>query len=127
MNICSRCGNDKQIETHHIKHRANGGGNEPDNLTRLCRACHDYQHAKESIQFHIQKNKERNQFYRLKIWEYRLHVLKELNKPKIIRYQGYRSWWKDVKTHYMSREVKAFVPPAEQLTLINHESMEGLE
>ena len=115
--VCSRCGNNTQLETHHIKHRANGGGNEPENLKSLCRACHDYQHAKEDILDHIQKNKERKQFYRLKIWQYRLHVLKELNEPETIQRQGYRSWWKDVKTHYMSREVKVFVPPQAQLAL----------
>ena len=110
MRTCSRCGGDKNIEKHHIKHRANGGTNDPENLVDLCRGCHDYQHTKENILAHMKRNKERNQLARFKIWEYRLHVLEKFNTPELVKERGYKPYFDDVKTHYMSREVKAFIP-----------------
>jgi hypothetical protein len=115
--ICSRCGNDKQIEIHHIIHRARGGKNNPDNLKPLCRGCHDYQHSLEDIMEHIADNKRKNQVARLKIWEYRLEVLETLNTPELIRERGFTSYWIDIKTHYMGREVKNYNPPQIQYGL----------
>jgi len=38
-----------------------------------------------------------------------LQVTEEFNKPEIIIERGYKPYWDDVKTHYMSREVKDFI------------------
>ena len=119
MNNCSRCGSPNLIEKHHIVHKANGGGDDEANLKSLCSACHDYQHAREDIIEHIKQCEARNQLGRKKIWQYRLSVLESLNRPYVIKRTGeYRSYWLDVKTHYMSREVKVFIPPREQLELV---------
>lgn len=111
LRICSRCGSSNQIEKHHIVYRVNGGSNDPDNIKDLCRACHDYQHSLENIQSHIQRSIKRKQTARLKIWQYRLQVLETLNTPELIRVNGFTSYWTDIKTHYMSREVKVFESP----------------
>ena len=113
---CSRCGSTENIEKHHIIHRVNGGSNDIDNLCELCTYCHDYQHAKENIEYYINKCESKHQFRRLKIWQYRLHVLEEFNTPELILQRGYKTYWDDVKTHYMSREVEIYIPP-EQITM----------
>lgn len=106
---CIRCGSTKNIEKHHIIHRANGGSDEPDNMRYLCQGCHDYQHAIDNITEHIRKCNKKHQWARLRIWQYRLQVTEEFNKPELIIDRGYRSYWDDIKTHYMSREVKDFI------------------
>ena len=40
------CGHTKFLEVHHITPRADGGGNDPENLTTLCSACHRLMHEK---------------------------------------------------------------------------------
>jgi len=106
---CIRCGNTKNIEKHHIRHRADGGSDDSENLCNLCRGCHDYQHALDNITEHIRKCNKKHQWARLLIWRYRLQVTEEFNKPEIIIERGYKPYWDDVKTHYMSREVKDFI------------------
>ena len=104
---CYRCGRTDQIERHHIKHRADGGTDEESNLRDLCLPCHDYQHSLENIEFHIKLNEKKHQDERKQIWLYRLKVLNCLNAPEIIKLRGtFVSYWEDVKTHYMSREVR---------------------
>lgn len=104
MTGCSRCGSLTHLETHHIKRRAHGGGDEPDNLMRLCAGCHDYQHAHDNIMRQISRNSKRPK--QQAIWQHRLQVLEQLNAPELIRDHGYTSYWSDVTTHYMSREAK---------------------
>lgn len=38
---CQMCGKKSDLEVHHIKPKENGGGDNPENLITLCRACHD--------------------------------------------------------------------------------------
>ncbi len=42
---CQVCQARTGLETHHIRHQAEGGGNEPSNLVCLCTGCHDDHHA----------------------------------------------------------------------------------
>lgn len=42
---CEVCGSRTGLETHHIRHQADGGGDEPSNLVCLCTGCHDDHHA----------------------------------------------------------------------------------
>jgi 5-methylcytosine-specific restriction endonuclease McrA len=42
------CGRAHFLEVHHIKPRAHGGKNDPDNLVTLCSACHRYLHERGS-------------------------------------------------------------------------------
>jgi hypothetical protein len=91
---CTRCGAVCNIEKHHIKHRANGGRDAPENLKDLCTACHDYQHAKENIIGGIELYENK-----LRILRHRLEVLESLNQPELIKVNGYQSYWKDATTH----------------------------
>jgi len=43
--MCSASGSAARLETHHIQHQADGGGDEAANLVCLCAACHDDHHA----------------------------------------------------------------------------------
>jgi len=42
--VCSRCGEKKNLEAHHIRALKSGGSNELSNLTTLCHDCHRAQH-----------------------------------------------------------------------------------
>jgi 5-methylcytosine-specific restriction endonuclease McrA len=42
--VCSRCGNTKELEAHHIRALKSGGSNELSNLITLCHDCHRAQH-----------------------------------------------------------------------------------
>lgn len=46
---CVLCGSTDNLEVHHIKHRADGGTDDLDNLTTLCARCHAKQHEGEPI------------------------------------------------------------------------------
>lgn len=39
-----------ELHVHHIQFRSNGGGDAPDNLITLCKACHDELHVKKDAQ-----------------------------------------------------------------------------
>jgi hypothetical protein len=41
----ARCTNERWLDVHHKKHRSQGGGDEPGNLTVLCSAHHQFVHA----------------------------------------------------------------------------------
>jgi hypothetical protein len=41
----ARCTNQRWLDIHHIKHRSEGGGDEPGNLAVLCSAHHRFTHA----------------------------------------------------------------------------------
>ncbi|MDD5051087.1 MAG: HNH endonuclease [Candidatus Pacebacteria bacterium] len=41
---CEQCGA-RAVDIHHIKHRSQGGTDEADNLTALCRECHERIHC----------------------------------------------------------------------------------
>jgi hypothetical protein len=43
---CQACGSQAHGAPHHIKTRGAGGGDEPDNLLRLCPTCHTLIHMK---------------------------------------------------------------------------------
>ena len=46
---CQKCGQHDDLHVHHIKHRADGGSNEADNLVTLCDRCHAEEHKGEPI------------------------------------------------------------------------------
>ncbi|MCK9996658.1 MAG: HNH endonuclease, partial [Candidatus Krumholzibacteria bacterium] len=43
------CEHTKFLEVHHIKPRADGGGNDSENLITLCSACHQLVHEKREV------------------------------------------------------------------------------
>jgi len=45
MGCCTVCAGLQGLETHHIRHREDGGGDEVSNLVCLCTVCHDDHHA----------------------------------------------------------------------------------
>jgi DNA mismatch repair protein MutS len=47
--VCEVCGSSfvRDLEVHHIEHRAAGGGNQLRNLVVLCESCHDKTHSGE--------------------------------------------------------------------------------
>jgi len=42
--VCQSCGTTKQLGVHHIIPFKDGGSNDPENLTTLCRSCHTKLH-----------------------------------------------------------------------------------
>lgn len=48
-NKCAICGRTEYLEVHHIKHKADGGTDDLDNLITLCDCCHIDKHRGESI------------------------------------------------------------------------------
>ena len=46
---CRLCGSSERLEVHHIKHKAEGGTDDLDNLITLCAVCHAKQHEGEPI------------------------------------------------------------------------------
>jgi hypothetical protein len=94
---CIRCGSDSNIEKHHIKQRIDGGSDDTENMQDLCRACHDYEHARREI---VKKLNEETQLDRIAILTMRLEVLETLNTPEIILRTGqYTSYWIDERCH----------------------------
>jgi len=85
---CERCGYLNNLERHHVKARAEGGKDDPSNLKWLCRACHDYQHAKEAVLKAINAEKRR-----LAVLEKRLALIERENTPEKIRQRGYQSYF----------------------------------
>jgi hypothetical protein len=105
---CTRCKKLGKIERHHIIYRSRGGSNDASNLVNLCQACHKYRHVKEKIEAQIKrkenrikKNKKNLEYHerRLVLLKYRLKVVDKLNTIRNIKKYGYRSYWKDPKTH----------------------------
>jgi 5-methylcytosine-specific restriction endonuclease McrA len=47
------CGHTKFLEVHHIRSRADGGGNDLENLITLCSACHRLGHEKPEVMAHL--------------------------------------------------------------------------
>lgn len=88
-NKCDRCEYEGYLEKHHIKHRIDGGTDEPNNLTWLCRGCHNFQHAKDEIikSIHLENT-------RLGILNKQLSSLLFLNTPKLIKERGYTPYIK---------------------------------
>jgi 5-methylcytosine-specific restriction protein A len=43
--LCEQCGK-RAVDIHHVKHRSQGGTDEPENLIALCRECHEKIHCK---------------------------------------------------------------------------------
>ena len=125
MSQCSRCGSSKNVESHHIIMKSRGGSDDDTNRKNLCKECHDFVHAELNIieyldyvwknpDYYRQKlNKmdKDSRYYesvrrsikyyedRIKLSEYRLKVLRELNSINNIIKHGYRSYWIDSKTH----------------------------
>ena len=46
---CAKCGATESLEVHHVKHRADGGTDDDDNLITLCARCHAEEHKGEPI------------------------------------------------------------------------------
>jgi len=129
---CCRCKTDKLIESHHIIFKSHGGNDEDENKEDLCKACHDYTHAKflvleyleycknrlEALQVSVKNINKHNSYYknwkksisyykkRIKLVKYRLETLENLNTIKNILKYGYRSYWTDSKTHGPKRKLK---------------------
>ena len=85
---CTRCGYLENLESHHIKHKADGGSDEPSNRRYLCQGCHDYQHAKETVLKAIAQEEER-----IKVLKKRLELIEKENSPDQIHQRGYQSYW----------------------------------
>jgi 5-methylcytosine-specific restriction endonuclease McrA len=50
---CGLCHSNLPLESHHKVFRSQGGGDEPGNLVRLCKVCHDAVHGiPSSVQGH---------------------------------------------------------------------------
>ena len=47
--MCRTCGERKNLQLHHIKHRAAGGRDTADNLLTLCKGCHAEKHKGEPV------------------------------------------------------------------------------
>jgi len=47
------CGHTRFLEVHHIRSRADGGGNDLENLITLCSACHRLGHEKPEVMAHL--------------------------------------------------------------------------
>lgn len=111
MKICTRCGNSDKIESHHIVFKSLGGSDDKENRKNLCQACHDFVHAEEAVKRSLVYYEKR-----VKLLEYRLQVLNELNTPENIKKLGYRSYWVDEKTHgeYNKKGRKKYVRKTRQ-------------
>ena len=46
---CTKCRTKESLHVHHIKHRVDGGTDEPSNLTTLCDMCHAEEHRGEPV------------------------------------------------------------------------------
>lgn len=87
---CSRCGNKADLERHHISYRSDGGEDDESNISVLCRACHDYQHAIESVESSLAKEKQPD---RIVILQRRRDILIKENTPELIVSRGYKPYW----------------------------------
>ena len=93
------------LEQDHIIPRAKLGPDTRQNKRWLCRGCHDYRHARDSILESAEgefKSIERgygNQA-ELTMLLFRLGVLEWFNTPEKILANGYRTYWDLPGTHY---------------------------
>lgn len=85
---CNRCGYTYDLERHHIKHRKDGGTDEISNLWWLCRACHDYQHAKDAVLAAI-----KGEYVRIAVLKKRLAIIEEANTTDKILERGYQPYF----------------------------------
>ena len=46
---CATCGQNVNLEIHHVVHRSKGGTDEPENLITLCSLCHYKIHINEPV------------------------------------------------------------------------------
>jgi hypothetical protein len=92
--ICKRCGRNSHIEKHHILPKSEGGSNNPRNIRKLCKDCHDYEHARRDVEKKLVYYKKM-----ISLLGYRLQVINDLNSVEKIVEFGYRSYWIDPKTH----------------------------
>jgi hypothetical protein len=106
--ICVRCGRTDEIEEDHIVPRSRGGNDEDDNKRFLCKACHDYRHARDNIDQEIRLALDRLRLghksfskVELTMWIFRLGILEAFNTPEMIRERkSFRSYWEESATHY---------------------------
>ena len=87
---CSRCGNKTDLERHHIAYRSDGGEDDESNISVLCVACHDYQHAIESVEASLAKEKQPD---RIMVLQRRKDNLIKENTPELIISRGYKPYW----------------------------------
>ena len=102
---CIRCGSTEQLEEDHIIQKMKGGSDDPSNKRWLCRGCHDYRHARDSILKEIVKNERAFSLdfgnpYRMSMWIFRLGILEAFNTPKLVKERGYKPYWDFPQTHY---------------------------
>ncbi len=79
--VCNRCGNTENIHKHHIRHKIDGGGDEPENIKCLCRGCHIYHHKRDILLKHIAT------------WTARLEIIDKENTIDLIKERGYHGYW----------------------------------
>ncbi len=86
---CQRCGYILNLEKHRIVHGIEGGKYTSENIRILCKSCHDYQHAKDTVQAAIEREKER-----LRILQRRLELIESLNTPeRLAQGETYQSYF----------------------------------
>jgi len=88
--ICSRCGSEKNVESHHIIYKSQNGDNSDANRIPLCQACHDYRHCLESNQKMLAKETQSD---RIEVLQKRLEIIERENTPLLILRRGYYSYW----------------------------------
>ena len=47
--VCGKSGKDVRLEVHHVRRRADGGSDTPDNVVTLCHECHEKHHQGKSV------------------------------------------------------------------------------
>ncbi len=118
---CSRCGATRNIEVDHIlakkdwpmlsitidsKHTLNSIKDiealleTPKNKRYLCRACHDYRHARELALAELRKALLRGEPVKVSMWIFRLGLIEWGNTPEKVKEQGYTPYWNYPETHY---------------------------
>ena len=106
MSICVRCGRMDELEENHKIPKSKGGTDDDDNKRFLCRACHDYRHARDNIDQEIKYaiariGNEKGSEIKLTMWIFRLGVLEAFNTPEMIRQRKtFQSYWEENATHY---------------------------
>lgn len=107
---CQRCGGTDRLEREHIIPLSKGGKDESGNLRYLCYVCHKFHHAEQDILYGIKQSKEKGKpVWHLRMWEYRLKILRDLNP---VGQTHYVSYWSDPQTHYEKWYRKLKVKPS---------------
>lgn len=85
---CRRCGMIHNLELHHKKRRIDGGSDKEKNLVYLCKACHDVEHARQTVNRSIKAEQER-----IEVLKERLRIIEKYNTPELIKQRGYQPYF----------------------------------